>query len=1168
MSQLNSLFVQNLTAPVANIFTSLTAPYANIASLVVGNLSGGGTGSLSTAQVAAQTGSFTALTTALLTAATVSVGNVITAPVGNITSLNTQSANIATLVVGNLSGGGGGTLTAGQLVANSSNLAYVTVGNVLTAPLGNITVLNTQTANIATLVVGNLSGGGGGTLTAGQLVANSSNLAYVTVGNVLTAPLGNITVLNTQTANIATLVVGNLSGGGGGTLTAGQLVANSSNLAYVTVGNVLTAPLGNITTLNTQSANIATLVVGNLSGGGGGTLTAGQLVANSSNLAYVTIGNVLTAPLGNITTLNTQSANIATLVVGNLSGGGGGTLTAGQLVANSSNLAYVTIGNVLTAPLGNITSLNTQTANIASLVVGNLSGGGGGTLTAGQLVANSSNLAYVTVGNVLNAPLGNITVLNTQTANIATLVVGNLSGGGGGTLTAGQLVANSSNLAYVNIGNVINAPLGNITSLNTQLANIATLVVGNLSGGGGGTLTAGQLVANSSNLAFVNIGNVLTAPLGNIVTLVSNNVTAAQLLATVSTLGNVQGPLTVSGDIVFTGNLRQTMFANVPGGGLPSYAFSNVTANNLSVTNQANITTLGATTIFCSNIVGYTSGVANTQNITGNSLTYSTGTFSNTLTCNGQLVLNNTVFHNANTWLQNNNLFLRISPDQNHYLGYNANVDGPALMGATGGQLGSIINNVAVMTWNYQNAVFNLPVGITGTQVLSLGYGLTKEASAGRIGYQTYSTALDIVGAGSTAGSRAIRLWDQVSVNTNPGSGYTLDVGGNSRFQTRAAVGSATAPTVLALQNPGGNTGIYFEAGTTTDGNNVGYSAIYFNGYNNNGEQIVNPSRNRWRMYADQRVAGQEGVGFEQYNGTSFINYLRLTNNNVGIFTTTPQYLLHVPPSVTDVPAINPEATNTLLVFEDCRGSTVSAGTLVGNASLQQNNCINLNQPVNGVNGAINYNINPGTAFDVTVDMYSGNSTSQYVADAMYFYVYGSSANPGYAGGSNGYTVMFDEFASSGSPGAYPYSAGLYWNGTLLASQTISTFTVPNNTWTQIRMTFVRNLWRVWYGSQQIFNFQDVSRNLVGSSTLNMGFAGACGGSNAGHYVRNIVISKHTIGHWRPAAGGNVTGISYNGPVTVNGGPLTTVGNVNCTPNGCVNLNAGIRLRISGQHGT
>ena len=80
-------------------------------------------------------------------------------------------------------------------------------------------------------------------------------------------------------------------------------------------------------------------------------------------------------------------------------------------------------------------------------------------------------------------------------------------------------------------------------------------------------------------------------------------------------------------------------------------------------------------------------------------------------------------------------------------------------------------------------------------------------------------------------------------------------------------------------------------------------------------------------------------------------------------------------------------------------------------------------------------------------------------------------------------------------------------------------------------MNFVRNVWKVWFGNILVINYQDTSRTLVGSNTYNMGFGASSGGYNASHLIRNIQITKFSLGPWRPTAGGATPGISYNGPV-------------------------------------
>jgi hypothetical protein len=62
------------------------------------------------------------------------------------------------------------------------------------------------------------------------------------------------------------------------------------------------------------------------------------------------------------------------------------------------------------------------------------------------------------------------------------------------------------------------------------------------------------------------------------------------------------------------------------------------------------------------------------------------------------------------------------------------------------------------------SSMFNGSTKIYGNNSLEFGYGLGKEFNAGKLGYQLFTpnNSLDIVGAGTTAGDRSIKLWDKV----------------------------------------------------------------------------------------------------------------------------------------------------------------------------------------------------------------------------------------------------------------------------------------------------------------------------------------------------------------------------------------------------------------------
>lgn len=55
-----------------------------------------------------------------------------------------------------------------------------------------------------------------------------------------------------------------------------------------------------------------------------------------------------------------------------------------------------------------------------------------------------------------------------------------------------------------------------------------------------------------------------------------------------------------------------------------------------------------------------------------------------------------------------------------------------------------------------------------------------QETNAGKIGYQSFSSYLDIIGAGATPGARYVKVWDnlEVSENINIGAGHAYQVNG------------------------------------------------------------------------------------------------------------------------------------------------------------------------------------------------------------------------------------------------------------------------------------------------------------------------------------------------------------------------------------------------------
>ena len=112
----------------------------------------------------------------------------------------------------------------------------------------------------------------------------------------------------------------------------------------------------------------------------------------------------------------------------------------------------------------------------------------------------------------------------------------------------------------------------------------------------------------------------------------------------------------------------------------------------------------------------------------------------------------------------------------------------------------------------------NGQANIAGANFLEFGNGVPgKEANAGRVGYQTFTTGcLDIVGAGTTNANRSVRIYDRLGVGVTPST--TFHVGGNSFLNGNVGIGQAPETGVqLRLPNTGGSRLIVLYSAYTDD---------------------------------------------------------------------------------------------------------------------------------------------------------------------------------------------------------------------------------------------------------------------------------------------------------------------------------------------------------------
>ena len=107
----------------------------------------------------------------------------------------------------------------------------------------------------------------------------------------------------------------------------------------------------------------------------------------------------------------------------------------------------------------------------------------------------------------------------------------------------------------------------------------------------------------------------------------------------------------------------------------------------------------------------------------------------------------------------------------------------------------------------------NTGINLPGNKAVNFGSDVTKESTAGRIGYQTYTAGgLDVVGAGTVFPGRVVKLWDDVIVQRNVQVGGALKsasidtpdlkVAGVSVFPQVNADWNATSGSAQILNKP------------------------------------------------------------------------------------------------------------------------------------------------------------------------------------------------------------------------------------------------------------------------------------------------------------------------------------------------------------------------------
>jgi hypothetical protein len=446
-----------LFVDIANSRVGINSNVANVALDVVGNIAGGNIAISGLANVTGNISGGNLLTIGLISAT------------GNLTSGNVGTGNVQ---AGNL-------LTTGIVSAT----ANVTAGNILTIGLISATG-NLTSGNVNTVLVS----------ASGNVVAGN-----VVVGNILLPGIGNVTVGN---VNINNLAEPSANSDAATKLYVDSKIGNISNIGNLTVNN---------TTISSVNANLVAF-----GGTSGIIIPAGNIdqrpsPATTATIRFNTINDTLEIYDG--TNWVSGTGDISVITNQTLNGDNSTTVFTLDQAATAESI-LVSINGVLQTP-----SVDYTTSQSPDQITFTTAPAAGDviqirfistTTTVAALYNGTSSINIpVSNGNAIISVGGTSNVLTVTSTGANILGYANVSGNisSGNILITGIMSATGN----VSIGGVVSAT-GNITGGNVSTGGVVS-ATGNITGGNlsvsTGTITLGSIV-NANGNGVGNIGSATT----------------------------------------------------------------------------------------------------------------------------------------------------------------------------------------------------------------------------------------------------------------------------------------------------------------------------------------------------------------------------------------------------------------------------------------------------------------------------------------------------------------------------------------------------------------------------------------------------------------------------------------------------------------------------------
>lgn len=369
----------------------------------------------------------------------------------------------------------------------------------------------------------------------------------------------------------------------------------------------------------------------------------------------------------------------------------------------------------------------------------------------------------------------------------------------------------------------------------------------------------------------------------------------------------------------------------------------------------------------------------------------------------------------------------------------------------------TILPNTINGSVNLQNTLFNDTISSTSNSTGSI-------IVPGGIGITDTTDATSSINGGSITTAGGVAIEKKLFVGSDISSGGKLTVGGTITSNGPGTTSSSTSTFYInpSITNVSGSNNYFytFFATPQTSGSTSGSASTLF---------IQGPPANTLDAYSLFVGTGATFLGGRLFIATT-----------------------------SDTPAINPDAFNTLIIYENQTQATVYSGVLGGSSIYLQNNYIQLTTTSVPNYGQIYWRRHPGNAFSSIFEIFNGNSS---IGNGITFYWHSTTIPDSISnyntGITNGYSLIFDD------------SISLWYNGNQLI--TIPSILIDNE-FNKVSIIFIRDTIRVFINGILAINYQDTINRSPTNLNAFIGFTGYNVVSGDFHRIRNIRISKTNEG--------------------------------------------------------